>query len=175
MAAVGLQVPQALALSAEECSDLAIRLKTPPPSSTVRCGHSDFGGGGDQGSGRDEYIQIMGTDSVSVISHAAAGTRTYMLRLGVKEVMHNYSIFQSTDNWGDETESGRFTTRSFDGKLSGSGAKVLCVGFVHFTGHVANTTGYRHLISGFSCSFGGARPTDGRIDDLVGSIDYDFE
>ena len=175
MAGVAWQARPVLALSAEECASLSIRIKNLPETSSMRCGSREFGGGGDQGSGRDEFIQIMGADSVSIVSHSSAGTRSFMVRLGVKEVMHNYRIFESTDNWGDETESGRFTVRRFDAKLTGSGTKVLCVGFVHFTGHVANSTGYRHLISGYSCGFGGTRPTDGRIDQLVGSIDYDFE
>jgi len=175
MAAIVLRAQPAAALSSGECADLSIRVKTPPAESSMRCGAKDFGGGGDQGSGRDEFIEIMGTDSITVVSHSAAGTRTYMLRLGVKEVMHNYRIFESTDNWGDETESGRFTLRRFDATLKGSGTKVRCIGFVHFTGHVANTTGYRHLIGGYSCSFGPTPPADSRIDALVSGIDYDFE
>ena len=108
-----------------------------------------------------------------VVSHAAAGTRTYMKRLGVKDVIGNYHIFQSTDNWGEETESRDFAVRRFNAALD-SGAKLACFGFVHFSGHVAGATGYRHLISGYACDFSTTPPTDARIDKLVGSIDYDF-
>ena len=68
-----------------------------------------------------------------------------------------------------------FSVRRFNAKLAGSGAKVACFGFVHFTGHFAGTTGYRHLISGFSCNFSPTPPTDARIDVLMGSIADDFE
>jgi len=163
------------ALSAGECADLSIRVKELPEASSAQCGAENFGGGGDQGSGRDEYIQIMEADSIIVISHASVGVRTYLKRLGVKDVIGNFSIFASTDNWGEETESHDFSVRRFDAKLRGNGTEVACFGFVHFAGHVARSTGYRHLISGYSCNFGSARPTDARIDQLVGSIDYDFE
>ncbi len=172
---VALHGEPASALSAGECADLAIRLKDLPEASSARCGTEKFGGGGDRGSGMDEFIQIVGADFIFVVSHAAAGTRTYMKRLGVKDVIGNYGIFESTDNWDDETESNNFAVRRFNAKLTGSGAKAVCFGFVHFTGHFAGTSGYRHLISGYSCNFSSTPPTDSRIDKLVGSIDYDFE
>jgi len=172
---LALAVPagRAAAMSPGECADLSIRIKLPEASS-AKCGGENFGGG-DQGSGRAEYIQIITGDSIFVVSHTSAGVRSYMRRLGVKDMIGNYSIFASTDNWGDETESNDFTLRRFDAKLTGSGAKVLCVGFVHFSGHVASSTGYRHVISGYDCSFGATPPTDARMDQLVGSIGYDFE
>lgn len=172
---VALHGERAAALSTAECAGLAIRIKGLPEASAARCGTEKFGGGGDQGSGMDEFIQIVGADFIFVVSHAAAGTRTYMRRLGVKDVIGHYSIFESTDNWGDETESKSFAVRQFDAKLTGSGTKVVCFGFVHFTGHFAGTTGYRHLISGYACNFSSTPPTSSRIDELVGSIDYDFE
>ncbi len=166
---------RASAMSAGECAGLSIHVKDLPEASSAQCGSRNFGGGGDQGSGRDEFIQIMGADSISVVSHAAAAGRTYMKRLGVKDLIGNYDAFESTDNWGDETESSDFAVRRFNAKLAESGAKVVCFGFVHFAGHVAGATGYRHLISGFSCNFSPTPPTDARIDELVGSIDYGFE
>ena len=172
---VALQPDTASAASAADCAALSIRVKNLPEASSAQCGSEPFGGGGDQGSGTDEYIQIMGSDSITVVSHAAASSRTYMRRLGVKDVIGNYGIFESTDNWGDETESNDFAVRRFNAKLAGSGAKVVCFGFVHFSGHVARSTGYRHLISGYSCNFSSTQPTDSRIDQVVGSIDFDFE
>ena len=175
MAAIVLRAQPAAALSSGECADLSIRVKDLPEASSAQCGAENFGGGGDQGSGRDEYIQIIEADSIIVISHASVGVRTYLKRLGVKDVIGNFSIFASTDNWGEETESHDFAVRRFDAKLSGNGTEVACFGFVHFAGHVARSTGYRHLISGYSCNFGSSRPTDARIDQLIGSIDFDFE
>jgi len=175
IAGFALPAENASALSAGECTGLSIRVKDLPEASSARCGSEKFGGGGDRGSGMDEFIQIVGADFIFVVSHAAAGSRTYMKRLGVKDVIGNYGIFESTDNWGDETESNDFAVRRFNAKLAGSGSQVVCFGFVHFTGHVARSTGYRHLISGYSCNFTSVPPTDSRIDKLVGSIDFDFE
>jgi hypothetical protein len=172
---VALGAGRASALSAGECAGLSIRVKDLPEATSAQCGSENFGGGGDRGSGIDEFIQIIGAESMFVVSHAAAGTRTYLKRLGVKDVIANYSIFESTDNWGDETESDDFAVRRFNAKLAGSGSQVVCFGFVHFAGHVARSTGYRHLISGYSCNFTSVPPTDSRIDKLVGSIDFDFE
>jgi hypothetical protein len=166
---------RASALSAGECAGLSIRVKDLPEASAAQCGSENFGGGGDQGSGHDEYIQIMEAEAITVISHASVGVRTYLKRLGVKDVIGNFSIFASTDNWGEETESHDFSVRRFDAKLTGNGTEMACFGFVHFAGHVARSTGYRHLISGYSCNFGSRPPTDSRIDQLVGSIDFDFE
>jgi hypothetical protein len=173
--AILLDADPASALSAGECAELSIHVKNLPESNSAQCGSENFGSGGDQGSGRDEFIQIMGAESIFVVSHAAAASRTYMKRLGVKDVIGNYEIFTSTDSWGDETESNDFAVRRFNAKLAGSGAKVVCFGFVHFAGHVASTTGYRHLISGYFCNFSSMPPTDSWIDKLVGSIDYGFE
>jgi hypothetical protein len=175
MAAIAWHGERALAVSAGECAGLSIRVKDLPEANSAQCGSENFGGGGDQGSGKDEYIQIMESDSIIVISHASVGLRTYLRRLGVKDVIGNFHIFASTDNWGEETESHDFAVRRFDAKLNGSGAKVVCFGFAHFAGHVASTTGYRHLISGYLCNFGSTPPTDSRIDQLMGSIEYDFE
>jgi hypothetical protein len=172
---MALHAERASALSAAECAELSIHVKALPEASSARCGSEKFGGGGDQGFGRQEFIQIMGADSVFIVSHAAAEGHTYMKRLGVKDVIGNYDAFESTSNWGDETESGNFAVRRFDAKFAGSGAAVACFGFVHFAGHVAGATGYRHIISGFSCNFSATPPTDARIDELMGSIDYGFE
>jgi hypothetical protein len=173
-AAVALPAERAAAMSPAECAELSIHLKNLPEASSARCGGENFGGG-DQGSGRQEYIQIMAGDSLFVVSHTSAGVRTYLRRLGVKDIIGNYPVFASTENWGEETDSSDFALRRFDAKLTGTGAKVLCVGFVHFSGHVARSTGYRHVISGYDCSFGATPPTDARMDQLVSSIGYDFE
>jgi hypothetical protein len=174
MAGAALPAERAAAMSAGECAGLSIHMKDLPEASSTQCGAENFGGG-DQGSGRAEFIQIMGSDSISVVSHASAGVRTYLKRLGVKDMIANYEIFASTDHWGEEIESNDFTVRRFDAKLAGTGAPLACFGFVHFAGHVARSTGYRHVISGYSCNFGPTTPTDARIDTLVGSIAYDFE
>jgi hypothetical protein len=173
---VGIPVPaeQASAASAGKCAELSIQVKDLPEAASAQCAAENFGGG-DQGSGMAESIQIMGADSVFVVSHAVAGVRTYFKRLGVRDIIANFSIFASTDNWGDETESNDFAVRRFNAKLAGSGSKVVCFGFVHYAGHVARSTGYRHIISGYACNFTSTPPTDSRIDELVGSIDYGFE
>ena len=116
---VALHAQRASALSAGECADLSIHVKDLPEASAARCGSENFGGGGDTGFGRQEVIQIIGVDSVSVISHAAAEGHTYMKRLGVKDVIGNYDAFESTSDWGDESEGSNFAVRRFNAKPGG--------------------------------------------------------
>jgi hypothetical protein len=157
-----------------ECAELSVRIEGLPQPLSMECGTRGIGGGGDQGSGTSEFIQAIGVDFVFVVTHAAAGHHTYFLRLGVKDVVENYRAFDTTDGWGDETESGEFAVRRFEAGLAGSGARAACFGFTRFSGHVARTTGYRHHLSGFYCDLAGSPPTDGRIDEMMNSVKYDF-
>lgn len=176
LVAAGALLPssEAGSLSAAECAELSIRIEGLRQPLAMECGTRGIGGGGDQGSGTNEFIQVIGADFVFVVTHAAAGHHTYFLRLGVKDVVENYRAFDTTDGWGKETESGEFAVRRFDASLAGSGARAACFGFTRYSGHVSRTTGYRHHLSGFYCDLAGSPPTDHRIDEMMGSVKYDF-
>ncbi len=160
------------ALSVGECAGMSIRVEDVPGAISTECGSRDIGGGGDQGTGSREVVQVLGPTFVFVVSHASVGHRTYLVRLGVRDVIQNHPVFETTDGWGDETNRGAFTVRRFDARLAGM--QAACFGFTRFSGHVAGTTGYRHLISGYYCDFAGLPPTDALIDDMMGRVGYDF-
>lgn len=159
------------AVSAQECDELDLRFKG-LPGATVSCEVHGIGGDGDS-SATSEMIQVFGSRFVLIVSHASAGHRTYLIRLTVKELMRNSRAFASIDEWGDEAESGEFYVRRFNGKFF-DGARTACFGFARYSGHVARTTGYRHLIRGFYCDIDEVAPTDGRISEVLGSLEYSF-
>jgi hypothetical protein len=163
----------ATALSTEECDGFDLRFNGLSGAPAARCDTGGIGGGGDQGSGTTETIQVIGARFVLVASHAAVGHRTYLRRLTVKELLRNFSAFSSIDNWGEESENGDFSVHRFSGKFF-DGARTACFGFVRYSGHVPSTTGYRHLINGFYCDMDEVPPTDGRIAEVLGSLEYSF-
>jgi hypothetical protein len=163
---------ESMALSSGECAALSVQVRLPEASS-AECESGNVGGGGDQGSGSDELIRIISGASILIVSHAHVGRHTYLRRLSVKDIIGNFRGFDSVDDWGEERESGDFTVRPFRARMS-SGSGMACFGFSLYSGHVARTTGYRHHIGGFYCDFGGLPVTDARIDEVVGSIEYNF-
>jgi hypothetical protein len=173
LSAVVLWPSAAVTLSAEECDEFELRFKGLQGAPAASCDTGGIGGGGDQGSGTTETIQVIGSRFVFVASHAEVGHRTYLRRLTVKEMLRNWRAFASIDDWGDEMESGEFSVRRFNGKFS-DGARTACFGFARYSGHVARTTGYRHLINGFYCDIDEVPPTDSRIGEVLGSLEYSF-
>jgi hypothetical protein len=163
----------AAALSAEECDQFELRFKGLSGAPAATCDAGGLGGGGDQGSGTTETIQVLGSRFVFLVSHASVGHRTYLTRLTVKEMLRNSRAFASIEDWGDEVESGEFSIRRFKGRFS-DGARTACFGFARYSGHVPRTTGYRHLINGFYCDMDESPPTDSRIGEVLGSLEYGF-
>jgi hypothetical protein len=162
------------ALSTGECADLSVQIKGLPEAAAAECEAGSFGGGGDQGSGTDEFIRMMNARSVFIVVHAFAGRQTYLNRISVKAMIGRFRGLDDVGDWGEEGESGDFTVRRFRAKLSGSGGTMACFGFSLYAGHFARTSGYRHHLGGFYCDFDGTEITDGRIAELVGSIEYSF-
>ena len=101
---------------------------------------------------------------------AATSTNWYMNGLIIGE----YEVFQKTEDWGDSTESADFRVRRFKATMSDGKSHADCFGFSHYAGHVPQSTGYRHHISGFYCDFSGSQPADSRIEQLLGAIEYNF-
>ncbi len=164
----------ARALSSGECAALSIQIKGLPESAAAECEAGSFGGGGDRGSGRDEFVRMVNAGSIFIVVHAHAGRQTYLRRMSVKDMIGSFSGFDSVEDWGEEGESGDFATRRFRGKMGGAASEMACFGFSLYAGHFAGTTGYRHHLGGFYCDFDGATVSDGRIEEVVGSIEYNF-
>lgn len=164
--------PWAMA-SADECDGFELRFKGLPGASANCEAGGIGGGGGDRGSGTSETIQVFGSRFVFIASHASVGHRTYLIRLTVKELLRNSRAFSSIDEWGEESDNGNFSVHRFKGKFF-DGARTACFGFARYSGHVPRTTGYRHLINGFYCDMDEEPPTDGRIGEVLGSLEYGF-
>ena len=72
--------------------------------------------------------------------------------------------------------SNGFTVRTFFGKLKSVSETVPCFVFSRYAGHVANSTGFRHMIGGVYCE---VVPSDepvtaARIDQMMGKIRGDM-
>lgn len=169
---LSLSPAPAIALSAGECAKLSIRI-TGRDAARAECEIISLRGDGD-GSATSEYVQISEPGAIVSLSHAYAGTMSFLLRIDVKSIFKDVSVFESTSDWGEEDESGDFDVRSFKAKFADDGPQAACVAFSHYAGHVARTTGYRHHISGFYCDLTGTPPPASRIDELLGNIEHDF-
>jgi len=86
--------------------------------------------------------------------------------------------FQAVAGWTAPTTRGGFEVRAFEGQLRVKpGWKARCISYVRYSGQTADSAGYRHQISGFTC-FEDLGPssdwTDEEIDDLLRRVKYDF-
>jgi len=166
--------PARAAMSGADCASLTIHLKDIPEAAQAKCEAGGFDSG-NYGNATEELIQIDRPAYWLVVEHLSTGVRTYVIRRGVKDIIGEFSVFENIEDWSDETEVADFTVRHFKATMKGgSSTPVPCVGFSHYSGHVPQTTGYRHHISGFYCNFTTSPPTDTRIEQLLSAIDYDF-
>jgi len=164
-----------MALSSGECAALSVQIKGLPEAAMAECETGNFGGGGgDRGHGSGEFIRVLNARAIFVITHAYVGRHTYLMRLGVKDIVGGFGGFDSIDEWGEERDSGDFAVRRFSAKSAGARSDMACFGFSLYAGHVPHTTGYRHHIAGFYCDIAGVAVTDGRIDELLDAIEYSF-
>ncbi len=162
------------AQAASDCDGLTIKVTGLPAAGEAECEQRKIGGG--DGTGTNEFIRIVGPASIFIVSHTYVGLRTYVIRRGIKDFIADIEGFETTENWADEQDDGDFTVRRFDAKIrGGNSAPAACFGFTRYSGHVPNSGGYRHNISGFYCDFLKRDLAAARIDELIASIKYDFE
>ncbi len=156
------------------CAALTLRVAGLPEAAGAHCEVHKLGGG--DGTGTNEFIRIVGPASIFIVSHTYVGLRTYVIRRGIKDFIAEIEGFETTENWADEQDNGDFTVRRFDAKIrGGNSGPAACFGFTRYSGHVPNSGGYRHNISGFYCDFLKRDLAAARIDELIASIKYDFE
>ncbi len=156
------------------CAALAVKVAGLPEAAAAHCEVHKLGGG--DGTGTNEFIRIVGPASIFIVSHTYVGLRTYVIRRSIKDFIAEIEGFETTENWADEQDNGDFTVRRFDAKIrGGNSGPVACFGFSRYSGHVPNSTGYRHNINGFYCDFLKRDLAADRIDELIVSIKYDFE
>jgi hypothetical protein len=128
-------------------------------------------------SGNHEVIQAVGEhESIFIVSHEMAGHRTYLVRVKPKDVSGWLDSFGAIKDWSDGTENHGFDVGTFRGVLKNQpDTSVSCFSFVRYSGHVPQSTGYRHAIWGFYCDAGPQTVPSTRIDELLGSIESDFD
>lgn len=160
-----------------DCDDLDIALEPAADFRTIECeeGQTTHGGG----SGNVGIASIEAQDALSfiVVYHDRAGVRTYLKRTDPKQLFGNSLDLDIEDSWSALTSvSNGFTVRTFFGKLKSMSEKVPCFAFSRYTGHVAHSTGFRHMVGGIYCE---VVPSDepvtaARIDQMTGKIRGDM-
>ncbi len=160
-----------------DCDDLDIAVEPAADFRTIECeaGQTVHGGG----SGNVGMSSIEAQDALSfiVVYHDRAGVRTYLTRTDPKQLFGNSLKLDIEDSWSALTSvSNGFTVRTFFGKLKSLSDKVPCFAFARYTGHVAHTTGFRHMVGGIYCE---VVPSDepvtaARIDQMTGKIRGDM-
>jgi hypothetical protein len=160
-----------------DCDDLDIALEPAADFRTIECeaGQTTHGAG----SGTVGMASIEAQDALSfiVVYHDRAGTRTYLTRTDPKQLFGNAIKLDIEDSWSAlASVSNGFTVRTFFGRLKSVSEKVPCFAFTRYTGHVAHTTGFRHMVGGIYCE---VVPSDepvtaARIDQMTGKIRGDM-
>jgi hypothetical protein len=150
-----------------DCDSFAVHLAASAPFWDIQC----------DGDGSHEFIQAFGEhESILVVSHDMAGHRHYLVRVQPKDITTWLDSFGTIKEWSDGTASHGFSVGTFRGVLKKEpDSSVACFTFVRYSGHVPQTTGYRHAVWGFYCDAGPATVPDSRIDELLGSIESDFD
>lgn len=172
--AAALLIPAASPAAKEDCSALDIALGPLPEFKTVECDAGSFRHG--EVSHMAEVISASGSASVYVIHHLESGVRTYFNRLDTRRLLDDLGEFATIDKWGAGPGGDGFMVARFKGTLEDAkNFPLSCFGFSRFSGHVASTSGYRHIVYGFYCS---AQPDDvagADIRRLIGALTFDFE
>lgn len=150
-----------------DCAALKIRLSGIPEAAGARCARD--------GNASYESIGASGPQSVFVIAHQAAGG-DYLVRLRVTVLLSTMKLPQSAriERSGDPFEIENFDVVRYRETMNGMSTPAACFIFVQYAGHVAQSTGYRHVVYGNYCDLAGREADDARIGQLLGAIDADF-
>jgi hypothetical protein len=159
--------------AATDCDSLDIHVAPSVASGTVECSRRGKGGG-DNGTVTVEIIEARAPLSILVVTHAAAGVRTYIERMGLENYISLVARFAKTDGWALAPARQRFHLSRFTATFETGAPSVPCFAFGRYEGHVAQSPGYRHFVAGWYCDFLGTEVQDARIDEVLGAITDDF-
>jgi len=151
-----------------DCAKLAIHFAGTSATTRTECKFDDAG------TGTDELIDAYGVGSVLfIMHHGVADTgRVYMPRLTVKRLVQEVVTSKDLSDWTEPTEAKAFDVIRFKGVLAAGGARMACVGFSRYAGHVDHSTGYRHVVIGVLCDRGD--PSDTSVAGVLDAVDADF-
>lgn len=170
--ALVLLAPLSASRAETDCASLDIELKDPGEFTKVECDQGSLRHGDISGTG--EVIAAQNDRSVFSIRHVTAGTHTYIMERDPRTVIE--SDLGKSDNWSTAPGGKGFAVMRFTGWLKDSPTLALsCFGFVHFSGHVDRSTGYRHRVSGFYCANQAAEIPDTETRRLIAAVKMHFE
>jgi hypothetical protein len=171
---VALAIPLSTVQAETDCASLDIALEPSAELPDVKCDSGSFMHGGP--SRTEEGIVATGGEAVFVIRHAAAGVRTYFERRDTRVFIDRGAAFAKIEEWTAAPGGNQYMVARFKGWLSGQPALPLsCFGFSRYTGHVAQTTGFRHIVYGFYCVAQSEQVSDADLHRLIDAVKFDFE
>jgi hypothetical protein len=172
--ALALVIPVSAPRAETECASLDIALDPAAGFSKLTCDSGTFGGGGP--SRTEEGIMASGPASLFAVRHAVAGVRTYFTRVDTRVLIDMGSPFARIENWTSAPGGNQFIVARFNGRLTGKpDLPLACLAFSRFSGHVASTTGFRHLVYGFYCTALAQDVPDAEVRRLIDAIKFSFE
>jgi len=172
--ALALAAPLSAARAKTDCASLDIEFQASAEFTKVECDQGSFGGGAP--SETEEVIGAQSSTSLFVIHHAEAGPRTYFDRRDTRTMLEGEQLLAKTENWAAAPGGNQFVVTRFRGWLAGQpDLSLSCFGFSRFTAHVANSTGYRHIMYGFYCALQPDDVSDADVRRLIGALKFDFE
>jgi hypothetical protein len=155
-----------------ECDELDISLEPAADFRSIECEAGQFQGGGDGGNVGMATIEAEDALSFFIIYHDRAGNRTYLSRSDPKSLFAESIDFAVKGSWSGSSVHNGFTVSRFFGKFEASPDQVPCFAFTRYSGHVAHTTGFRHMVGGFYCEFVPSDDpvTDARVDQMTAKV-----
>lgn len=171
---LALAVPVSSPQAKTDCGSLDIELAPLPEFTKVECDRGSFRGGGP--SHTEEVIAASSSTSLFIIYHLQAGVRTYFERRDTKALLENLGDFATIENWSAAPGGDKFLVARFRGALTEmTDARLSCFGFSRFSGHVANSPGYRQFVYGFYCALQFDDVSDGDVRRLMAALKFHFE
>ncbi|MFM9842000.1 MAG: hypothetical protein ACKVOI_03425 [Dongiaceae bacterium] len=157
-------------MSATNCGKLAVKLEPAGDFVSMKCEKGQTGYGGETGWTMVTSIVAEDAESTIVVYHDQAGVQTYLERQGPQRMFEDWLDFDVEGSWKSANGAHGYTVSRFFGLFDS--VQVPCFAFAHYGGHVARTTGYRHLVSGFYCeNTESDQPvSDARIKEMIGKI-----
>jgi hypothetical protein len=172
--ALALVVPLSAPLAETDCGSLDIALESSAEFPELKCDTSSFAGGGP--SQTEEGIVASGTGSLFVIRHVVAGVRTYFNRQDTRALVDIGGAFAKIENWTSAPGGNQFMVARFRGRLTGKpDLPLACFAFSRFTGHVARSSGFRHIVYGFYCTALAEDMSDDDVRRLIDAVKFSFE
>jgi hypothetical protein len=172
--ALALVIPLSAPRAETDCASLDIAIESSAGFSETRCDSGSFSGGGP--SRTEEGIVASGSGSLFVVRHAVAGVRTYFNRMDTRALVDAGSPFAKIEDWAAAPGGNQFVAARFKGWLTGKpGMPLACFAFSRFTGHVARSTGFRHVVYGFYCTALAEEVSDADVRRLIDAVKFSFE